>query len=56
MTRIGSGAKGLCKELQPVGNQFLTPLICGVPNYGWAEPPRWLLKIGGKKKRKWKKT
>jgi hypothetical protein len=31
MIRIGSGAKGLCKELQLVGNQFLTALICGVP-------------------------
>ena len=43
MRQIGSSAKVLCKELQLVGNQFLTPLICGVPNYVWAEPPWWLL-------------
>jgi hypothetical protein len=31
MKRIASDAKGFRKELQLVGNQFLTPLICGVP-------------------------
>nr|CBH37165.1 hypothetical protein BSM_06420 [uncultured archaeon] len=31
MRQLGSAAKGLRKELQLVGNQFLTPLIYGVP-------------------------